>query len=56
MYNYLNNWIAWATITITTLTTAWPHRGNIARLREGAKRSVGDKRDAWGRVNRIGRA
>lgn len=44
LYFYWGNWIAWVLFAITGLTVFWAHRGNLARLREGTERRVGDKK------------
>ena len=40
------NPVAFACCTVIALTVIWAHRGNIARLRAGGERRIGDKKKA----------
>ena len=44
LWVYWGNWPAVILCTITGLTVFWAHRGNLARLRAGEERRIGDKK------------
>ena len=44
LWVFWGNWLAVLLCAITGLTVFWAHRGNLARLREGTERRVGDKK------------
>ena len=44
LWVFWGNWLAALLCAITGLTVFWAHRGNLARLREGTERRVGDKK------------
>ena len=41
LYFFWGNWPAWAMCTLAGLTVFWAHRGNLARLRAGEERKLG---------------
>ena len=41
LYFFWGNWAAWALCAIAGLTVFWAHRGNLARLRAGEERRLG---------------
>lgn len=44
LYYFAGNWFAIALCTVAALTVIWAHRENIARLRAGTERRIGDKK------------
>ena len=44
LYFFWGNWPAWAIVSIGALTVVWAHRENIARLRAGTERKLGEKK------------
>ena len=42
LWLYWGEWLAWLLIAAGALTVIWAHRGNIARLRAGNERRIGD--------------
>ena len=45
LYFFWGHWIAWLLMTAPALTIVWAHRENIARLRAGTERRIGEKRN-----------
>ncbi len=46
LWFFWGNWIGWLLCAVTGLTVVWAHRGNIARLRDGTERRIGEKKGA----------
>ena len=46
LYFFWGNWLAWAFVSAGALTVVWAHRENIARLRAGTERRLGEKKQA----------
>ena len=44
LYFFWGHWLAWLLITAPALTIVWAHRENIARLRAGTERRIGEKK------------
>ena len=44
LYFFWGSWIPWIIISAAALTIVWAHRENIARLRNGEERRIGDKK------------
>ena len=44
LYFYWGHWLPWLIHSLGALTVVWAHRGNMARLRAGDERKVGDKK------------
>ena len=46
LYFFWGHWIAWLFMAAPALTIVWAHRENIARLRNGTERRIGEKKKA----------
>ena len=44
LWFFWGNWPAWAIVSIGALTVVWAHHENIARLRAGTERKLGEKK------------
>jgi len=46
LYFFWGHWLAWALVSAGALTVVWAHHENIARLRAGTERRLGEKKSA----------